>query len=301
MKILYVGMCTGENGFTKAMRKYCDYKEINCGITNVNEHIIGTCQEWKPDLVFFQVQTPNIIKIQTLLEIAALDILAFNFTGDVRAPLPDWYLELAPHFTSTLFTNMNDVNTVRDNNWNSDFLNNGFDPEIYKPEGEIKVVPPIIFMGNNYGAGYFPLSQERIDTVYALKKEFGTEFGLYGNGWNNVDGNFNHSQVEEAAVYRGAKIAINLSHFEYEDYSSDRLLRILGTGTMCISKWYPGIDKIPLMYYKDWKELFELCDLFLSDTSHRQILAKAGGFYAHHSFTFDHMVQNIIKLYDKYK
>lgn len=302
MRILYVGMCTGENGFTKAMKKYAThYDEVNCGDPYLHTTLTQAASYAEWDIVFLQIQTPGIVNGNLIQKFKDKGAIVFNFTGDVRTPLPQWYKELAPHITSTIFTNMNDVKEMRSLGFKSDWMEYGFDTEIYKPEGKIKVVPPIVFMGNNYGTGYFPLSQERIDTVNTLKKEFGKDFGVYGNGWSTLtDGNFNHSQEEEAAVYRGAKIAINLSHFEYEDYSSDRLLRILGTGTMCITRWFPGCDKLPVISYKTIEELVELCKLLLPE-HHRLIIAKGGYYYAVSNFTFDHMIQNIIKLYEKYK
>jgi len=301
MRILYVGMCTGENGFTKAMKKHAtQYSEMNCGEPMLNECLdIVALENW--DILFLQVQTPGIIDPERIRKIKAVGTTIFNFTGDVRTPLPDWYKELAPHITSTIFTNMNDVKEMKAFGFTSDWMEYGFDPEIYKPEGPIKPVPPIVFMGNNYGPSYFPLSNERIATVIALEREFGAEFGVYGNGWTRATGNFNHSQTEEAAAYRGAKIAINLSHFEYEDYSSDRLLRIMGCGTTCLSRWYPGIQKMPVTSYKTIDELIGLCKITLREGDIRKSLGACSSLFAHNNFTFDHMVQNIIKLYEKYK
>jgi hypothetical protein len=301
MRILYVGMCTGENGFTKAMKKYSShYAEMNCGEPSLNGCLkIVALENW--DILFLQVQTPDIINPERIKAIKENGTIIFNFTGDVRTPLPEWYKELAPHITSTIFTNMNDVKEMRSLGFNSDWMEYGFDPEIYCPEGPVKPVSPIVFMGNNYGVGYFPLSKERIDTVDMLQAEFEKEFGVYGNGWVYADGNFNHSQTEEAAAYRGAKIAINLSHFEYEDYSSDRLLRILGTGTFCINRWFPGAENLPIISYKTKQELFELCEKYLAEDEQRKLIAHMGAAIAHSNFTFDHMVQNVIKLYEHYK
>ena len=123
------------------------------------------------------------------------------------------------------------------------FLEIGYDPEIYCPEGEFKSVKDIVFFGNNY-VNQFPLSGYRRQMVAFLKEKFWDNFGVYGNGWENGDGNFNHSQIEEAAAYRSAKIAINLSHYDIERYSSDRIFRILGTGApLCLARYYKGIEQ----------------------------------------------------------
>jgi hypothetical protein len=49
-----------------------------------------------------------------------------------------------------------------------------------------------------------------------LHKHFGDKYGVYGNNWFNVSGNYNHSQAEESKAYRGTKIAINLSHYDVD-------------------------------------------------------------------------------------
>jgi hypothetical protein len=51
------------------------------------------------------------------------------------------------------------------------------------------------FFGNNYGHTMFPLSNMRIEMNELLNRHYRGQYGVYGNNWNNVSGNFNHSQA----------------------------------------------------------------------------------------------------------
>lgn len=298
MKILCLSLMSGDNGFTKSLRKRStEYLELHPSTPNFNVLSVKMAKDMKPDITFIQIQTPGIISELCVKQLKEHSKKVFNWTGDVRHPIPKWYYEIGKHIDSTLFTNMTDVEQMRADGLKSDYLEIGFDPEIYKPEGSITKVKDIVYFGNNYGPDKFPMSKFRIDMVHHLKKR--DNFGVYGIGWNNGEGNFNHSQLEEAAAYRGAKIAINVSHFEYKKYSSDRLLRILGTGTMCLCKWYPDspyIDGISLKYWDTLSDLDSLIHHYLMYEDERLHIGKYGKECAHNHYTFDNMVDNLIKL-----
>lgn len=190
-----------------------------------NPDIRALVDNHKPDLIFLQIQTPGILSVDTAQYLKS-KAKVFNWTGDVRTPLPQWFKDLAPHMDSTLFTNMTDVEEMRKAGYRSDYLQIGFPEKIFKPEGIKRQEAEIIFMGNNNGG--FPLSGLRSQMVDLLQKKYGNRFKVFGTNWRGFHAE--HNQEEEAKIYRGAKIAINLSHFDYSRYSSDRLFRLMGTG-----------------------------------------------------------------------
>jgi spore maturation protein CgeB len=115
----------------------------------------------------------------------------------------------------------------------------------------------------------------------------------------------NISQHKEAAHYRGAKIAINISHFNYDQYSSDRLVRILGTGTMCLSKYFINAEKRfedgkHLRFWNTFEELENLIKYYLENEEERKHIAKRGCWLAHREYTFENLALNIKKLYEKH-
>ena len=309
MKLLHIGLYrTGEWGAMQdAFSNHYQYAEINTSTPNFNEEVIKIADKFCPDIIFMQIQSPETISIDTIKELKKRKVFIANWTGDVRTPIPSWYINLAPHIDVTLFTNMTDVIDFKEKKLKSDYLQIGFDPEIYCPEGAVYTAPQIIFCANNYN-DMFPLSKYRKDIVAALKKEFKEKFAIYGNGWNENEGSFNYSQPVEAAVYRGATIVINCSHFDYERYFSDRMLRIMGSGAFCLSHNYNGISEDytigqDVATFDNIEELINKCHYFLKPENNieRNSVAASGCHLVHNKFTFEHMVQNFEKLYETWK
>lgn len=308
-KIIHAGITAcGEplNGFQKALIKACDdYREINNSSAAKDIELIRVNKELQPDIIFFQYQQPDVIAPSVLIKMKEdnPDSFIVNFTGDVRHPLPQWYVDFGKLIDCTMFSNMTDVWEARRLGIKSEFLQYGFDPEIFNKKENKNGYPEIVFLGNNY-QNQFPLSIKRKQMVDFLQKEYGNRFGVYGNNWENANGNVNHSQMEEDAIYNGCKIAINISHFDYERYSSDRLFRIMGSGAFCLSKIYPGIhlDFIAGEHLATWETFEELkfgIDYYLKNDEQRNEIAVAGNKLIHQTHSFDAMVGNLLKIYNE--
>lgn len=297
-------MCaTGQpyNGLQKAMIELCDYREIHSG-ENIAVRVREVTKDFTPDITFMQIQTANIVTPETILYLRMIGSYVINFTGDARVPLPDWYIHLGKHFDITLFSNDSDVKLMRSIGLNAEFLQLGFDPEIYSPSNTASKSKDIVFMANNY-PGHFPLSDFREKIARMLRASFGEEFGLYGSGWLQCNGSYMGNQNGEADCYRGAKIAINCSHYDLERYTSDRMLRLLGSGAMCLTKNYPGIDedyedKKHLVVWYDVPDLIAKCEYYLANEEERKAIAEEGCKLTHSRDTFKNMVENIIKIYE---
>ncbi len=210
-----------------------------------------------------------------------------NWTGDVRQNV-DWYVNIGRVIQMTLFTNMVDVETLRSKGINADYLQIGFPTGIFKPKGTVKAnVPEIIFMANCTQG--FPLSNFRKEIVEELRKRYGPRFAVYGNAWGW--GYSVPDQQEEAAHYRGCKIAINLSHFNYSRYSSDRIFRLMGAGAFCLSHNYPNIEQEfevgkHLDVWNDKEELFRKIDYYLENDFERKVIALSGSKHVHKNHTW---------------
>jgi hypothetical protein len=261
---------------------------------------VRIAREFMPDIIFMQIQAPDIIHIETVKAMRETEPWICNWNGDIRDETPRWMIEMAPHIDKTLFSNMRDVKNVV----NGGYLEIGYDPEIYTPKGEIGNCKEISFFGNNYGASQFPLSKLRIEMNTMLHKHFGDKYGVYGNNWFNVAGNYNHSQAEESKAYRATKIAINLSHYDVDSYTSDRIYRILGSGAFCLCKAYPNMPFIDGVHVRVWSTLPELLNLinyYLDDKNQaeRQAIAHQGNEFVKQNYTFDRMVKNLIGIYEQ--
>lgn len=307
MRILNIGlMCNGENGFTRAIQKIATggYMQMPSYHGSFNQDVLREAEIFKPDIVFLQIQQENVISEDTAHKLAQ-NSFVINFSGDVREQLPDWYVHIGKHIQLSTFTNMVDVNRMRNYGLPADYLEIGFDPLIYNRKDIPKSGPKIIAHFNHYTDPSFPLTQYRAEIVQKLKQEFGDQFGVFGN-FPNADGNFNSSQVDEAENYNKALIAINCSHFNFDRYSSDRMLRLMGSGTMCLSHHYLNIEqdfKIGhhLDVFMDLQDLVAKCRYYLAEENQRSIIANNGYLHAHANFTFDKMAEAIINLYNKWK
>ena len=302
MRIFHLGLCVGPPPFDsmrKAFLANCtDYIELNTGEKDVNQKAISMAKAFKPDIIFMQIQAPNIIYIDTVKELKNTGAFIINWNGDIRDKTPQWMIDMAPFIDRTLFSNLRDSKNVT----NGGFLEIGYDPEIYTPLGESLTLPEIGFFGNNYGSTKFPLSKMRIQMNNLLFKHYGSRYGVYGNNWFNSKLNFNHSQAEESKAYRGVKIGINLSHFDEPNYSSDRILRIMGSGCFCLAKEYdkmPYVDGYHLKTWKSFKDLIKLIDYYLDNETERKQIAMQGEEFVRFNYTFDNMIKNIIKEYEQ--
>lgn len=305
MKLLHVGLCVQPPPYNGMQTAFMDvlgkdnYAEISTGDKLLNSESVYLFEAIEPNIVFMQVQAPGIIH-SDVVRYFSKTAKVINWTGDVRHEVPQWIVDIAPYCTSS-FSNMTDVLKMQAKGYEAKYLEIGYDPLRYTPDGDKTNVPDIVFMVNNYGRGYFPLSNYRMDIVNKLTKYYGTRFGVFGNGWPMAKGNINHSQPEESKHYRSSKIAINCSHFNYQRYSSDRMLRILGSGTFCLSHHYSGIeqDYIPgkhLDTFNSIEDLIKKINYYLENEEERNKIAKTGNELVLNRNTFTHMVKNILEL-----
>lgn len=303
MRIFHLGLCVGPPPFDSMRKAFLAnstaYIELSTGDQDVNQKAINMANAFKPDIVFMQIQAQNIIHIETVKELKKTGAFVINWNGDIRDKTPQWMIDMAPFIDRTLFSNLRDAGNVK----NGGYLEIGYDPEIYSPVGDSLPMPEIAFFGNNYGSAKFPLSRMRIQMHNLLHRHFKCRYGVYGNNWTNGAGNFNHSQAEEAKAYRGIKIGINLSHFDEPKYSSDRILRIMGSGVLCLAREYkemPFVDGEHLRTWQTFRELIHMIEHYLRNDAERIEIAMQGQQFVKENYTFDAMVKNMIKEYEQF-
>ena len=292
--ILHVGYPMAE--LQGEFKKNCDtYVFIHRDSNDLNQAIVRAVYKYRPDITFCQIQAPGILSLETAKIIRKVSY-SINWTGDARRPTPDWFKIYAPHFDVTLFSNETDVREMRAIGYRAAFLNIGFETMIYNPAKDMEITgKDIVFMGNNYPGG-FPLSQLRSDMVKTLGAEFGSSFGVWGNGWEESIGVTTESQ--EARVYRGCKMAISLSHYDLERYFSDRMLRIMGCSTLCLAKWYPGIEKDfvdgkHLVVWRDIPELITKIRYYLANPAETFEIGRTGSGLVHSEHAWDSRLRDL--------
>lgn len=299
MKIVILGLgrqediCDAFNEIADVV--YWDITKAQGSFNHVAKQLVDAHE---PDLMFMQIQTPGIISIDTAKYLSERT-KTINWTGDVRLTTPQWMIDVGRFMHLTLFSNMHDVEFIRKFGIKADYLQIGVPDKIFTPHGKAKEnAPEIIFMGNN--VGHFPLSKMRADMVKALAIRYGNRFGYYGINWGKgID--YVPDQHEEASYYRGAKIGINLSHFNYSRYTSDRMLRIMGAGCMCLSHDYKDYNMEfekgkHFDTWKDFTELFDRIDYYLEHEDERRKIAEQGCAHVHANHTWRNRVEQLMKM-----
>jgi glycosyltransferase involved in cell wall biosynthesis len=314
LSVLNASLMAGEgiiNGFTEEMKKCFSggYSTINPGVKDFNSKIVALCEKMAPDIVFLQIQTPGIITVETAKKLAEKSFV-INFSGDIRCATEQWYFDVGKEIQLSTFSNMRDVEECRKRGIAADFLQIGYNPDIYRPirlEADLLAErkDSIVAMFNNYG-NQFPLGPERERVVNALLKRYPTEFSVYGSGWGyRASGELNSSQHAEAHKYNQACIALSISHFLEPRYFSDRLLRSVGSGTFTLTHRYPGleldwIDGQHLVAFNDLPDLINKIDYYLENVAEREQIARVGELHARKNFTFECMANNIKSLFYKH-
>jgi len=300
MKIFHIGICVYPQPIwlAAALMRAGDY--IECLPETPDNVIIDMAREFQPDLTFMQIQTPDIVAPQTVAQIPGIVI---NWTGDCRQPIPMWYYSMSPHCV-TCFSNQADVDVFKSKTLKSEFLQIGIDTNIFKKHNEAGEGAEIVFMVNNYG-GQFPLGHYRKNIGQVLKNKYHDRFKLIGNGWPHADNNLNGDQVRESKYYNNSKIAINVSNYNLNRYSSDRIFRIMGSGCFCLSHKYPGIEKDFIIgkhldVFDSPAELTQKIDYYLANNHDRNRIAQNGYEYVQDNFSCDDMVRNAIEISKRY-
>lgn len=209
----------------------------------------GVCLEaakrFRPELAFCQFQTHGVIGSGLPQYIHSIGCFSINWAGDVRHPLPEWYMELAPFFDVTSFSNGTDVDLIRGAGHRSEFLQVGYDERVYNTIGAGER-SGVVFLGNNYGAYRFAESESRRAMVQAMCEAFPDDFTVYGTAWEGVAPakNCGGFAVEgtDADILRRSLVAVGYDHFHRPGFASDRLLRATACGCAVVNQYYDGIE-----------------------------------------------------------
>jgi hypothetical protein len=213
----------------------------------VSREIIAAAKDFRPDLAFCQFQAPGIITPQVPQALKDVGCFSINWSGDVRHPLPAWYRDLAPYFDVTSFTNVPDVEEIRAMGHRAEFLQIGYDEQLYNPPPPDTPRSGVVFIGNNYGGYKFAESNGRRTMVKAMCEAFPDRFKVYGMSWEGIVPEANHGgyvrEPSDADILRRASVAVGFDHFHRAGFASDRLLRAAACGCAVVNQYYEGIEQ----------------------------------------------------------
>ena len=204
-----------------------------CAEFQIDRHVVDKIRNagFIPDILFLQIQSDNIDGVSTVTmfqdlvkEFRSKGCKVINWNGDIRGQFPHWMVQLES--TINAFTNMKDVKAVA----NGKFLQIGIDPKTFR-KWDVEQTNDVVFMGNNYGS-MFPLGTLRAEACRIIRRMGGRVYGNYPESTGNLNADPADpfpKQSAESKIYSGCAIAVSISHFDVERYTSDRLFRCMGS------------------------------------------------------------------------
>jgi len=294
-----------ENGYEYNMIKWQLARYEN-GLESMREQVLSIAEEIRPTLIFAHIQNSEAFDLEAWVKLSKCGFV-INYTFDVRSNEEmRWMYEVAPNIGHTLFACQEDVLNCREKQiWNTSLLQSSCNMELYRPKrGQMNYAFDIVFCGNRYDNTNlkFPLAAERQEMISVLEQKYGARFMSYGLGQK---GGLIKPEVE-ASVYTFSKIAICQNNFFLTGYTSDRIWRVMASGAMCLTKYFPGIENIfergkHLDWFNTYEEMIEKIDYYLSDDKERLAIAEVGMNYVRENHTWNNRVQEIEKIIGELK
>ena len=219
----------------------------------VAKRFLDKVRDMKPHLIHMQLQFTGLMDGKTLDEARKIcpNVVITNWSGDVRAGAITSFVDVAHHIDHALISSTGQLELYKKAGCNNiKYWQIGYNPKINFPLNKTEFKYDVSFLGNHYG-NMFPDGNLRNSVAVALRKEFGTRFGLFGNGYKPNAPSIEPIKSNEA--YNQSICTLSISNFNsISHYFSDRLLSCLASGRPTISWYFPGYES----YFVDGKEIF---------------------------------------------
>lgn len=258
----------------------------------LTRRLLEAGERLRPTLCWLQMQDASELTAETIARFRALcppELVMLQWDGDLHwEPSSEhrrWFVELGRCLDGSLTA---ETQYARDYAAQGvvrpGYLQAGADLRVFSPRTPYAMCPPIIFLASkNTGlAGY----ATRYATVEAMERTYGERFAVYGHGWGwRPCARPLIPVMQEAAYYTGALAALSISiRNDVARYTSDRLIRMLCSGALCLIERFPDCAGLGLVHgencylWRDWNELQAQVDLILArpdDHRWRQMRAAA--------------------------
>ncbi len=257
------------------------FKSKKFGIKNVNNNLIKTIQNIKPDLLL--LGHSELISYTTLVQIKNdfpnLKIAMWWVDPLINIAHIKHRLKILDALFAT--TSINELSKIFTNSHTCNFyyMPNMCDDSIdsYKSFESKNTKYDLVFLGRH--------DNERKEFLDNLKTKFkDLKVGLFGNTKKSIVLGKKYFDI-----LTDTKIGLNLSRFNnIELYSSDRIIHLLANGVFTLSPRIPKLEtlfnKNEIVYFDDFNDFKDKVYYYLKEDSKRMEIAKNGYKKAHTSY-----------------
>jgi len=283
---------SSKRGLRQALKKVGLVYEIDYlgGAVDVAQVV----KAWQPDLMLCQLQDATNVPPQTLAfwRTLAPQMLLVNWHGDARGLLEPEYINLLRHVDLQLVVNAAPLDEYKRLGIQAAYWQIGWEEAEYAPPD----VPAhdVVFLGNCYG-------EPRRELERVLRSN-GHNVGLYGSGWDVVDGNTLYDFAAGKALYQKASVAISDTFPGQRAFVSNRLFQALAAGAFVLQQQAPDLQEFTGLkdgvHYVAWTDpddlqakLHEWLDK--DKARRRKQIARNGKRYVTKNYSFDAQVAKL--------
>jgi len=277
------------------------------GMIDANDQLVRLAVENGIDFIHLgkgeSILGETIKRIKTVFP--AIKII--HFYGDYRPSPPAWVTDLGRYVDVTFIQGRDEG--LREKYQQAgcrrvEFLNCGTDPDIFYPQSVDKEYD-IVFMANYSKPDKFEWMKGRLELVKAIASN-GFGIHIFGTGWGKLGETKNitlHPFVAGEAFAREcskAKLALAYGTNKVRGYTSwPRLLNSMSSGTMVLTKYFPGLEDVfenayDLQWFTREKDLINLVRYYLDNDEERKKIAESGRNQVLENHTWNHRIETIL-------
>ncbi len=270
------------------------------GSTAMFSELLDICHKIHPTIILTQIHNADQIGADYIKRLRQANPIAkmINWNGDFWPDnlMSDSGLKLAAAFDWQLIINREIVEKHKALGINTEYWQIGYEPDGVGHKTNVDY--DVCFLANGY-------SKERQRFVKKLKSLLDVSLGLYGSGWPKdwADGQCTYDFITGCKIYQGSLISIGDSQWPETGFVSNRVFQALAAGGAALAhQWFKDMDKLGLIdgetciIWKDFDELRQKIDYYLSNEKERQQIANAGQQLALDYHSFDNRVVELFQL-----
>ena len=279
--------------FPHNVREY-DYLERQRGgktLEEINNDFLDFAKEYRPDLIFMQLQESDVLKPNTLRNVRELlpKTVLTHWMGDCRNQIADYTAAVSRVTHLSLLSNVGQIPYYEhySGQGRTHYLQIGLDWEedvLGIPAWEPPFrVPDVVFVGGYYPESFPDGTFERLSTVRAIQAA-GIDIGVVSpSPWPTIVNYLGRCTVKQQHhVWKRAKVCVNVNHFNHiERYYSDRQIISMASGRPLACWKVPGLEKefqdgVHCLFFSSPAEAVEKVKMLLSDPALADRIGAAG-------------------------